>query len=165
MDNRTRISTHPKMFLLAPFESGSGRMRIKVEVNTFERSPARDLIRLGYDVDSDWFSGQAQVQTYQIAELVASKLRALYQRSKGRDLFDLWLAVTRLGVPPQELIDCFAGYRPYGYTPGLAIQNLRAKVENADFTGDLNGLLRERPDDYDVRQAADLIIAEVLSRL
>lgn len=96
MDVRTRISTHPKMFLLAPFESGSGRMRIKVEVNTFERSPARDLIRLGYDVDSDWFSGQAQVQTYQIAELVASKLRALYQRSKGRDLFDLWLAVTRL---------------------------------------------------------------------
>ena len=28
--------------------------------------------------------------TYEIDELIATKLRALYQRGKGRNLFDLW---------------------------------------------------------------------------
>lgn len=40
MEVRTKISRHPKIFLRAPFESGAGTMRVKVEVNTFERSPA-----------------------------------------------------------------------------------------------------------------------------
>lgn len=31
MDVRTRISEHPKILFRAPFESGSGRMRIKIE--------------------------------------------------------------------------------------------------------------------------------------
>ncbi|MDP3983973.1 MAG: nucleotidyl transferase AbiEii/AbiGii toxin family protein [Acidimicrobiia bacterium] len=166
MDVRTQIRTHPKVFFRAPFESGSGRMmRVKVEVNTFERSPARDLIRLAFEVDSPWFAGQAQVQTYQLPELVASKLRALYQRSKGRDLFDLWLAITQLGVNPGELIDCFDTYRPDGYTAGLAVQNLHAKVESIAFVRDLDPLLRKPPEGYDVKRAADLLITEVLSRL
>ena len=100
MEVRTKIGRHPKIFLRAPFESGAGTMRVKVEVNTFERAPARPLTRVPYGLESPWFNGNAEVQTFDLAELVATKIRALFQRSKGRDLFDLWLAITRLGVTP-----------------------------------------------------------------
>ena len=31
----TRVTTHPKIRLRAPFETGAGTMRIKIEINTF----------------------------------------------------------------------------------------------------------------------------------
>ena len=37
---------------------------------------------------SRWYSGTAAIATFEINELLATKLRALYQRRKGRDLFD-----------------------------------------------------------------------------
>lgn len=85
------------------------------------RSDARRGWR-GYGDSSPWFTGEADVQTFDPAELVATKIRALFQRSKGRDLFDLWLAITRLGVTPEDLVACFGPYRPDGYSarPGRA---------------------------------------------
>lgn len=41
-------------------------------------------------VHSSWYTGHAKVKTYSLEELLATKLRALYQRKKGRDLFDLF---------------------------------------------------------------------------
>ena len=41
-------------------------------------------------MDSDWFKGTGDIITYEMPELMATKLRALYQRRKGRDLFDIW---------------------------------------------------------------------------
>lgn len=38
-------------------------------------------------------------------------VRALYQRKKGRDLFDLSEALTRLtGLDPQKVVACFVSY-------------------------------------------------------
>lgn len=42
-----------------------------------------------FQIDSPWHSGAADVLTYEPEELLGTKLRALYQRKKGRDLFDL----------------------------------------------------------------------------
>lgn len=165
MEVRTRIGQHPKIYLRAPFESGSGTMRVKVEVNTFERSPARPLVRVHHAVTSPWFEGGAEVQTFEVAELVATKIRALFQRSKGRDLFDLWLAITRLGVSPDDLVACFAPYRPAGYTARRAELNLRDKLTSEDFRNDLVPLVGDWPDDYDIDAAGTLILDEVLSRL
>ena len=83
------VTKFPRVRFRAPFESGTGVMRIKIEINTYERSPARPLIHVPFAVESQWFHGSAMVQTFEVAELVSTKLRALYQRSKGRDLFDL----------------------------------------------------------------------------
>jgi hypothetical protein len=60
MEVRTQIGPQPKVYLRAPFESGSGVMRIKIEMNTFERSPCRDLVRIPHHVDSAWFNGSAK---------------------------------------------------------------------------------------------------------
>lgn len=165
MDVRTQIGRHPKIYLRAPFESGAGPMRIKVEVNTFERSPARDLVRVPFSVESPWYTGAADVLTFCLAELLSTKIRALFQRSKGRDLFDLWLALARLGVMPADLVDCFGPYRPDGYTRARAEQNLRAKLPTLAFRNDLRPLVATWPEGYDIDVAAELVITEVLARL
>jgi predicted nucleotidyltransferase component of viral defense system len=165
MQVRTQVSAFPKIMLRAPFESGAGTMRVKIEVSTHERSPARDLIRTPFAVDSPWFAGQADVLTFCLPELVATKLRALYQRSKGRDLFDLWLAVTRLEVAPADIVECFAPYRPARYTRRLAVQNLEAKVADAAFRSDLERLIAVWPPGYDIDEAAGLVIDRVFALL
>lgn len=72
-------------------------MKVKIEMNTFETSPAFAPVRVPFNVSSRWWTGAADVRTFRVEELVATTLRALYQRRKGRDLFDLWLALTQLG--------------------------------------------------------------------
>jgi len=62
--------------------------------NTFERSPARPVIGRDYDVVSPRFTGETSVPTFDLPELLATKIRALFQRTKGRDLFDLLLAAS-----------------------------------------------------------------------
>jgi predicted nucleotidyltransferase component of viral defense system len=43
--------------------------------------------------DTIWFSGTGAIQTYKLEELLGTKLRALYQRKKGKDLYDLYKAI------------------------------------------------------------------------
>ena len=62
---------------------------------------------MDHAVDSEWFSGSGTIITYRLEELMATKLRALYQRRKGRDLFDLWFVCGRdLVKIDQELLLC-----------------------------------------------------------
>lgn len=134
-------------------------------MNTFERSPCGELIQVHHRVQSAWFNGSADVVTFSPAELVSTKLRALFQRSKGRDLFDLWLALVHLGIRPGDLVDCFGPYRPDGYTRRRAEQNLRAKLADPAFRDDLRSLVATWPEDYDIDAAADLLITEVFPLL
>ena len=125
----TTIGQHPKVRLRAGAETDpSASLRVKVEINTHETSPALPLVRLPFQVVSDWFAGDAEVLTFAPPELFATKIRALYQRRKGRDLFDLWLALTDLGVPGRDIVNAFEPYRPDGLSAALAEANLRAKL-------------------------------------
>ena len=129
-------------------------MTIKVEINTFERSPARPIVRRSYGVDSPWFSGHAEVPTFDLAELIATKIRALFQRKKGRDLFDLWLAVRQAGISPENIAACFEPYRPDGWSASRALDNLNAKLDDAQFARDLDALIGELPSGYTIDDAA-----------
>lgn len=164
MDVNTDVGSYPKARLRAPFESGSGLMRVKIEINTYETSPARPHRRAAYGVESGWWSGSAEVLTFQPEELVATKLRALFQRKKGRDLFDLWLALTVLGLDPAEIVACFDPYRPDGYTAVRARQGLEDHLGDAGFRSDLLPLLREVPGAYDL-DAAGAIVGDALLAL
>jgi predicted nucleotidyltransferase component of viral defense system len=163
MQVRTRITEHPKMFLRSTHETGTAPMRVKVEVNTFERSPANPPIRIPFRVDSSWFAGSAEVLTFSLDEVVATKIRALFQRSKGRDLFDLWLALTRLGVPGSSIVDAFGPYRPDGYTGRRAELNLREKLSRPAFREDIRPLVTAWPEGYDIDAAAELVVADVFA--
>ena len=160
----TNIGAHPKIRLRTPSETDpNAHLRIKVAINTHETSPALPTVRLPFSVQSAWFSGQADVLTFASPELFATKIRALYQRRKGRDLFDLWLALTELDLDGSDMLAAFEPYRPDGITAGLAESNLRAKLDDDGFRNDLNALVADWPAEYDIDSAADLVIAKVLS--
>ena len=150
---QTDIGRHPKARLISTFESGN-RMRLKVEMNTFERFPARPTATRRFVVDSPWYRGSADVPTFVLEELTATKIRALFQRRKGRDLFDLWLAIEHGGVSAASVAACFGPYRPDGWTPDLAIENLSAKLADGRFTTDLDQLVSSWPAEYSIDAAA-----------
>ena len=124
-------------------------------------------VRLPYKVTSNWWSGQADVHTFSPAELVATKIRALYQRRKGRDLYDMWLALTdpSLALTGQQLLEAFDPYRPDGLTTKLAISTLNDHLRHDDFRTDTNNLIAGGPTGYDIDEAAQLIINNVLKHL
>lgn len=162
----TRIGVHPKVFLRAPSETDpTAALKIKVEINTHETSPALPILARPFEVGTEWFSGHAEVRTFASPELIATKIRALYQRKKGRDLFDMWLALTELGIAGDDIVAAFSPYRPAGITAALSEANLRAKLSDDAFRNDLNALVGEWPEGYDIDQAAELVIAEVLRKI
>ena len=152
---RPDVGRYPKVRLESTYVNGT-RMRVKVEMNTFERSPAQPTVTKAFSVSSPWFSGNSEVPTFALEEVVATKIRALFQRKKGRDLFDLWLAVERAGVPPRDIAACFGPYRPKGWTAGRALANLKAKMDDREFTGDLGQLLSDWPAGYSIQASAEV---------
>ena len=92
---RTKMGMYPKVLWRFPFENGV-MGKIKIEIDTYERSPMLPLATRRHEVSNPFYNGTANIPTFQPEELVATKLRALYQRKKGRDLYDLWLALTVL---------------------------------------------------------------------
>ena len=154
-DVATQVGRHPKVRLRSTFLSG-GRLQVKIEMNTFERSPARPITTRRAGVDSPWFAGSADVPTFELEELTATKIRALFQRRKGRDLFDLWLAVERGGASVDGIVECFAPYRPDGWTQDRALENLQTKLGDPDFAHDLDPLVSSWPDGYDLTAAGQL---------
>lgn len=124
---KTQMAAHPKVFWR--FVSASGvKRKIKLEINTFERSPMLPLTTLPLLVENSWFSKQADVPVFQAEELCATKVRALYQRSKCRDLFDLWLALTELKLAPKDIMAAFDAYRPQGLTQPLLRKTPQGKA-------------------------------------
>ncbi len=160
----TDVGHIPKVHFRSTFESGTGRLQVKVEINTYETSPARPHIRRSFAVESPWWSGQAEVLTFEPAELVATKLRALYQRRKGRDVFDLWVALTKMGLDPVDILASFVPYRPAGYTSAAAIANLDQHLTDRIFRSDLSDLI-VADTGYDLDDAARLITDQLLRRV
>lgn len=70
-----------------------------------------------------------------------------------------------MGLDAQAIVEAFVPYRPAGMTRRLAIGNLRAKLDNADFRSDLAQLLVAVPNGYTIDTAAVLVRSEVLDRL
>ena len=85
-------------------------LRLKVEINSREHFSSLGHRRQQLDVRSRWWSGTATVTSYELDELLGTKLRALFQRKKGRDLFDLWYAIEGRAVSPERVVACFELY-------------------------------------------------------
>ena len=80
----------PKLVFRVPAEDNpAARIRLKIEINTAEVETCDKPLTVRYSVDNPWFSGAASIVTFSREEMLATKLRALLQRAKGRDLFDL----------------------------------------------------------------------------
>jgi predicted nucleotidyltransferase component of viral defense system len=143
------------------------RMRLKIEINTREHFSVFGAESQSFAVNSRWFAGECTLQTYRLEELLGTKMRALYQRRKGRDLFDLWEGLTRGRAHPAETVRCFAAYMQHG---SLSVSrreyrlNLEQKLADYRFQSDLPPLLRPGIH-YTPAEAHALIDHELLSLL
>jgi len=161
---KTKMGPFPKVYW--HYETQTGRnMRIKIEINTQERSPALPLVEVSHNIRTDWYSGEAMVKIFQNEEMAATKLRALYQRSQGRDLFDLWLLTNKIGIDSGLTCQAFSTYRPDGYTSKKAIENLEKKVFDIKFLTDISNMVSADISDYHVEHAATQIIETYLVNL
>ena len=80
----------PKLRFRVDAEDGSGvPIRLKIEIDTREIEAFDAPAELALNVANPWFSGKAAIPTFSREEMMATKLRALLQRHKGRDLYDL----------------------------------------------------------------------------
>lgn len=85
-------------------------LRLKIEINCFEHFNVLGLVKMPFAMKNSWFSGECEITTYHLSELLGTKLRALYQRKKGRDLFDLYIALSETTVDTEEIMRCYDYY-------------------------------------------------------
>ena len=141
--------------------------RIKVEINTREHFAIYGHRQRALEVASRWWSGRAEITTYDLDELLATKLRALYQRRKGRDLFDLWRALQEGGTEPVRIVEAFRCYmeaEEHRVDRKEFEANLAAKLAVPAFYQDLKPLLTADIR-YNAEEAATLITDRLLALL
>jgi predicted nucleotidyltransferase component of viral defense system len=120
------------------------RLRLKVEINSREHFSVFGLTKSPFAVASRWFAGASDIPTYELDELLGTKLRALYQRRKGRDLFDLAVALAGGAADPTRIAGAFSAYMAHGghqVTRAQFDQNLHAKLRDRQFAADIGPLL------------------------
>ena len=145
------------------------RMRLKLEINCKEHFNVLNWVDFPFEVESDWFSGKANITTYNINELLGTKLRALYQRSKGRDLFDLYYTRQNKDLDYEQIIACFKEYTSFatGKKPPSKkefLLNVEEKEVSAEFLGDMEALLRPEIK-YNQSEAFDWLKRELIERM
>lgn len=121
-------------------------MRLKIEINSREHFAVHGFTRQSFGVSSRWYEGDCKIPTFDLDELLGTKLRALYQRRKGRDLFDLAIALQHGGADPSRIAGAFAAYMEHGghaVTRAQFERNMALKMVDAQFTADISPLLSE----------------------
>lgn len=144
-------------------------LKLKVETNTREHFTVLGLQQFPFEVTSSWFTGCCSLTTYRLEELLGTKLRALYQRKKGRDLYDLYIALTR--QPDLDTDALLHSYREYMNasvekppTQREYLLNMEAKMQDSEFLGDTTALLR--PDaPYNPQVAYEFIKSSLIERI
>jgi hypothetical protein len=112
------------------------------------------------------------VVTYALEELLGTKLRAFYQRKKGRDLFDLAVSLARHPeLDAGKTVECFQRYME---NMGAAVSraefeaNLAEKLDDPAFHSDIAPLLAladEGKIPFDVSAAAETVMTRFIARL
>jgi predicted nucleotidyltransferase component of viral defense system len=133
--------------------------KLKIEINTREHFSIQALQNHKRSVESSWFIGTAEITTFSLEELLATKLRALYQRRKGRDLFDFWYALSKSNVNIDRIIPIFNEYlrrEKTEITAEALVNNVELKLANTEFIGDIFALISPTVK-YDIHKAWEII--------
>jgi predicted nucleotidyltransferase component of viral defense system len=154
---------------LAEDIGSSAEIRVKVEINTREIDAYDPPAELEFLVDNPWFSGRASVATFSREEMLATKLRALLQRNKGRDLYDLAHALKVFeDLGTRRIVECLALYLE---KTGLRIsraeaeERMFAKLRKPGLLTDLRPLLSSAQGNGLTEQTAKEIFASVFFEL
>jgi hypothetical protein len=137
-------------------------------MNTREHFSVFGPKEIPFAVDSRWFEGSCSIHTYALDELLGTKLRALYQRKQGRDLFDLAIALKHSAVDPPSVVAAFTEYmRREGKTVTRAQfeQNFFLKLRDHAFSADIGPLLALHENTWDTAGEATVIASRLIELL
>lgn len=141
--------------------------RLKIEINTTEHHHVLELQKIDFSIESEWFTGSSEILTYQLNELIGSKMCALYNRRKGRDLFDLWLVLKNKLIDPNIVLDVFLAHCDIinqKITRPLFERNLFEKNKYDDFRDDILNLLADR-NSWSFAEAFQMVQDDLISLL
>ena len=134
------------VFRVQPTDVGAGEIHLKVEINCKEHFSVFPRVLVPGSVKNDSFSGQCEVLTYELDELVGTKVRALYRCLKGRDLFDVYTALITGKLDIERVMTAYDRYLRFvaSHAPTYKefVLNMDEKMQNPEFLGDTTGLLR-----------------------
>lgn len=141
-------------------------LRLKIEMNSREHFSVFGPTGVPFAVESRWYKGAAEVVTYELDELLGTKLRALYQRRKGRDLFDLATALEDERTDPRRIIAAFQQYMGHGHrvTRALFEKNVAAKLSDPRFAADIGPLLSHGYR-WDIEEGAKAVLERLCALL
>ena len=144
-------------------------LEIVIEANVTERKSYRPISLLPFSYLFRDEMVATTVNGFEIHEMLGTKMRALFQRRRGRDLFDLYWALTEAGTPvnPAEIIELFLYYLQQEGTVATRdefIGLLQSHLNDRGFLTDMNALLRTGIA-YDPVVAGDFVISNLLQLL
>jgi predicted nucleotidyltransferase component of viral defense system len=144
------------------------RMRLKIEINCREHFTVFGFQQIPFEVKNGWFSGSCNINTYQVEELLGTKLRALYQRRKGRDLFDLDYTLSKSNIDILKLLTCYHAYMNHsdGISPTQKMfsLNLEEKLTDKEFRNDIFTILRPGID-FSIEKAHQNILKNIVFKI
>lgn len=169
-----RNASQPSRILRVEYEIPSvidpGRiLKIKIEANVTERIPFLSPVNLAFSCPFQNELRSATLVSYDINEMLGTKLRALFQRVQGRDLFDLYWALntSECGADPAIVAKAFSHYMAdEGKTIKRAefIDALDNRLKHAGFRSDMKQLLRSGIS-YDIDLAGAMVRERILDLL
>lgn len=144
-------------------------LRLKVETNCREHFSVLGMTKFPFSVESEWYTDSCEITTYQLEELLGTKLRALYQRRKGRDLFDLYTAIIQKDLNFDQILTCYREYMSFVVGTNAPTQkefllNMEEKMLDTEFLGDTQLLLRNG-EAYNPHEAYMLVKANLLNKI
>ena len=150
------------------FQSEGGQpLRLKVEINTREHFSVEGFREIPFAVNSRWYEGSCSILSYELNELLGTKLRALCQRKKGRDLFDLAIALNDDAADPDKIIAAFYTYMEHAehtVTRKQFQENIAAKLKDKNFASDIGPLLASGYE-WDLIAMSEKVDKALISRL
>jgi predicted nucleotidyltransferase component of viral defense system len=143
-------------------------MRLKIEINTREHFNVLGLKPLSFKLENGWYSGECNLTVFELEELLGTKLRALYQRRKGRDLFDLYWALKNTNVDTAKVLRCYRQYMAFSTehppTQKQYLANMEEKMSLKEFTDDIYSILKKGVE-YDNQAAWELVRTKLVEQL
>lgn len=149
---------------------------IKVEINLNENASLYPLVNVELDtLDDDGEVIRVKARSYDINEMLGTKMRALLQREQGRDLFDLvhaWqlseMRSTLYSVNGAKAMEAFAWYLEKEGTHlsrDEADALLSERLRKPSFRRDMHTLLRPGLPKFDVDDGAAVVRKAYLKHL
>jgi predicted nucleotidyltransferase component of viral defense system len=121
---------------------GMSKQHIKVEISHVERFPILPPIKKRLRLPE---GEGAKITTYRLEELTATKIRALYDRLKGRDIYDLWSISHMPSIDKTATRKLFLYYFYRGrkvFNPKLFSGRLEKSVRENMIGDDVSGYVR-----------------------